>query len=188
MTNGCDDDRTGPASTAAGSEASDAPASADAATASTVCERLRRFTNDLVGAANDAVTGINERTPPERTGAILAGFDDGLRIAEQYVEEAAQLPIDPDVPERDALLGELRAGAEAAVAELVDERARFATEVPEVTDDDVRGRVGQFFNALEKAMSVTEPAIAAYDRRDLQVAFLDEPACRHVIQQFRLEE
>jgi len=57
-----------------------------------------------------------------------------------------------------------------------------------VTDADWQGRVGEFFNSVEKANSLVEPAIARYDRRELQHAFLDEPECRYVIQQFVIDE
>jgi hypothetical protein len=41
-----------------------------------------------------------------------------------------------------------------------------------------------WFNSVEKVMSVSEPEIFRFERRAFKQAFLDEPACRDVIQQF----
>ncbi len=60
--------------------------------------------------------------------------------------------------------------------------------VPTVPDADVQGRVGQFFNAIEKVMSVAEPAVSRYERRDAARGVRREPSCRHVIQQVDLDE
>jgi len=156
--------------------------------AQTLCGRLRTYTNDLVKVANDTVTGINSLTPEERTATILVGFDHGLEVARGHAELVDQLEIDPALPEAESLHDVLVAGAANAIDELIDERAVFERDVPTVEDDDVAGRTSQFFNAFEKAMSVTEPAIAVYDRRELSEAFLGEPTCRHVIQQFRIDD
>jgi hypothetical protein len=55
---------------------------------------------------------------------------------------------------------------------------------PTVPDDEVQGVVGTWFNAVEKIVSSLEPEIFRFERREFQQAFLDEPACRNVIQQF----
>ncbi len=158
----------------------------DAATALNVCQDLVTTTNALADAVNDAVAGIGAKQPEERREAILEGFRASLDVVREraaQVEERVALP--DELPERAELLAELVAGADAAVAELEEERALFDAEVPTVTDDDVAGRVGQLFNAVEKAMSVAEPAVAAYERAELGEAFLAEPDCRFVIQQYR---
>ena len=160
----------------------------EADAANVVCGRLRTYTNDLVRVANETVTGINSLTPEERTAAILAGFDGGLEVARGHAALVDELQLGESLPEAEGLHDELTEGAAAAIDELIDERAHFERDVPEVGDTEVAGRTSQFFNAFEKAMSVTEPAIAAYDRRELSEAFLAEPTCRHVIQQFRLED
>ncbi len=161
---------------------------AETEVARTVCGRLRTYTNDLVKVANDTVTGINTLTPEQRTAAILVGFDNGLEVARGHAELVDQLELDPAVAESESLHDVMVAGAANAIDELTDERAAFEREVPTVQDDDVAGRTSQFFNAFEKAMSVTEPAIAVYHRRALSEAFLGEPTCRHVIQQFRIDD
>ena len=61
--------------------------------------------------------------------------------------------------------------------------ARVPTSGP-VADDDVQGQVGIWFNSIEKVMSVSEPTIFTLERFELKQAFLDEPNCRNVIQQF----
>ena len=66
-------------------------------------------------------------------------------------------------------------------------RGRSRQTGPTVDDADTHGRVGEFFNSIEKVLSVVEPTIATYDRRELQEAFLAEPDCTHVIQPFRLD-
>lgn len=168
--------------------ASDEPSSGqrhddDATAAAVICAELRDQVNTLVDIANAAVADIAGLTPAERTANILAGYDDARAAADAFAADVATWTV-PDIPERDQLIAEVGDGARAAIAELDDERAIFARDVPAVADDDVGGRVGQFFNGIEKALSVVEPAIAAYDRTELQRAFLDEPACRHVIQPF----
>ena len=71
---------------------------------------------------------------------------------------------------------------------MADEREAFDETGPTVDDANTRGRVGEFFNSIEKVLSVVEPTIATYDRRELQEAFLSEPDCTHVIQPFRLDD
>jgi hypothetical protein len=158
-----------------------------ASAALVVCSDLRAFANDLVRIANDAVAGISSLQSRERTDVLLEGFDAALAVAETRRSQVAALPLPDDLAHVDDLRAELRVGAVSAVEELTDERATFEREVPEVTDDDVSGRVGQFFNAFEKAMSVTEPALAGYDDESFAQAFIDEPSCRHVVQQYPVE-
>jgi hypothetical protein len=161
--------------------------SADAAMATALCGALREQTNALVRIANDAVAGIGASAPESRRASILAGFDAAEVAAAAFAEGIADLDL-PSIDEADELRAEVERGARLGVEEVAEERTLFAEQVPgAIADDDVRGRVGQFFNSIEKVMSVAEPAIAEYERRDLQRAFLDEPTCRHVIQQFRME-
>lgn len=157
----------------------------DAETAWVVCEGLRAHDNMLVDTVNDAVADIGAQTPTERADTLIGAFESLGAVAETFGADIAEWPV-PEVPERAALLAELQAGAEASVAELVDEATTFGTP-SEITDDDVHGQVGVLFNALEKAMSVLEPRIAAYDRTAFQQAFVDEPACRHVVQPFTVD-
>lgn len=92
----------------------------------------------------------------------------------------------PDTAERDDRRAEMAAGADASLAELTDEQERFAEAADTVTEDDTFGRVGQFFNSIEKVDSLVEPVIARYGRIEFQRAFLNEPRCEHVIQPFRI--
>lgn len=79
--------------------------------------------------------------------------------------------LDPD-----GRYGALHAGFDTAA----DQVREYAT----IVDDDTFGRVGQFFNSIEKVDSLVEPVIARYGRMEFQRAFLDEPLCEHVIQPF----
>jgi hypothetical protein len=158
----------------------------DAAAARSVCQDLRNTTNALADVVNDAVAGIVSKPPDERREAIVDGFERALTVVRERAGEVeARVALPDDLAERDQLLAELVAGADAAVVELEDELALFEDEVPTVADDDVAGRVGQLFNAVEKAMSVAEPAVAAYDRAELGEAFLAQPDCRYVVQPYR---
>ncbi len=156
----------------------------DADAAVRVCDLLRAHANGLGRAINLAVTAIDGRSPQDRLTALL----DGLAAAEAVStgHRAALDDLDlAGLPEAEALLAELDAGAALAITALADGRAELDAELDAVADDDVHGRVSQAFNAVERAMSVAEPAIGRYDRRALRVAFLEEPTCRHVIQPFR---
>ena len=118
----------------------------------------------------------------------MSGFDAAEVAAGEFADGVADLDL-PAIDEEPKLRAEVERGARLAVDEVQAERARFAEDVPSgVADDDVRGRVGQFFNSVEKVMALVEPSIAQYERRPLQRAFLDEPSCRHVIQQFRVDD
>ena len=161
-------------------------ATLDATMAIAVCTALRDQTNVLVGIANTAVTGIEGKSPAARSAALLSGFDQAIAAADAFEQSVPELDL-PGIVEEPELRAEIADGATFAAAGVREERESFAADVPQVEDGDVRGRVGQFFNGIEKAMSVVEPAIATYDRRELQEAFLDEPSCRHVIQPFRLD-
>jgi hypothetical protein len=159
----------------------------DTAMATALCGALRDQTNELVRIANRAVAGIEGKSPQERFEAIDSGFVEAHAAATTFAEDVETLEL-PDVAERDSLRQQVAEGAEQAVAEVTDERELFEQTGPTVEDADTRGRVGEFFNSIEKVMSVVEPSIATYDRRALQEAFLAEPTCSHVIQPFRLDD
>ncbi len=65
-----------------------------------------------------------------------------------------------------------------------DQAAEWADPPAEIPDDEVQGEVGIWFNTIEKVMSVSEPEIFTFERVEFKQAFLDEPHCRNVIQQF----
>ena len=83
----------------------------------------------------------------------------------------------------DELRRQLTVGAERALDELERQRDAVGWSGP-IPDREVQGAVGEWFNSVEKVMSVSEPEIFRFERQELRRAFLDEPACRHVIQQF----
>ena len=152
-----------------------------------MCGALRDQTNTLGRLANAAVAGIGAKSPDERYAALIAGFDEADAATRTYRDDVEALALG-EAPEADALHTQLVDGAELAVTELARERADFEASGPTVPDADVQGRVGQFFNAIEKVMSVAEPAVSRYERRALHEAFAAEPSCRHVIQQVDLDE
>jgi len=162
--------------------------SQDAAAAMEICRALRAQANVRTDIANATVADVGEQTPEERYQTLFDGYDTAAEAERVFGESLADLDV-PEIPERSDLLSEVADGADAAAAEFVDEQGRFADAVDGVvTDADWQGRVGEFFNSVEKANSLVEPAIARYDRRELQHAFLDEPECRYVIQQFVIDE
>lgn len=160
----------------------------DEVVALTLCSALREQANVMTDIANTAAAGIHGKSPAERFAALDAGFGEGADASILFRDRLGDLDV-PAIPELDDLLMQIAAGADAAAAEFVDQRERFAAAVGgEVTDDDVRGRVGELFNSIEKANSLVEPVIVRYERVELKRAFLDEPECRYVIQQFVLDE
>jgi hypothetical protein len=158
----------------------DAPA---ADTAAAVCGMLRGWSNELadsLNATSDAITDADD--PASANQVLLDGWDGLITIAEVHVTEAEDLEL-PDTDVRDDLVSELTDGAEQAVTELQEERAGIAA-LPPITIDAQRGALGGAFTSLEKADSVVEPQIGAYDDEDVKAAFADEPDCEHVIQPF----
>lgn len=154
----------------------------DAAVASTVCEALRTFDDALVDAVNASVAGLSSLPPTARPGALEQGFVEVRAEVAAWREEAAHLELG-DGAEAEMLGMQLTTGADEALAELDDQHVAFRTD--EIADRDVQGAVGEWFNSIEKVMSVSEPEIHRFVRRDFKQSFLDEPACRHVIQPFR---
>jgi hypothetical protein len=160
----------------------DSRAVGEAATAAaTVCGLLRDMDNDLADIANDTALRVrNSSDPHQRVDEVLDGFDRLLARVELY--DAAVATLDPTGRVvGDALVADLAGGAEDARAELIDERAAFAL-LPSVEDGDMTGRVGQFFNAIEKTMSVIEPVLADAVDAPTAAVFDAEPSCRFVVQ------
>lgn len=153
----------------------------DAALATALCGALRDHTNALARLANSAVAGIGAMEPADRFTALVAGFDD-VEVAGQDFRSAIDALDLPDVPEAGDLRAEIGDGAALAVTEVQRVRTDFVALSPLVRDEQVQGRVGQLFNAVEKMMSVVEPAMAGYPRRELRAAFAAEPTCEHVVQ------
>jgi hypothetical protein len=146
-----------------------------------MCGALREQTNVLARLANSSVAGIGNMTPEERYAAILAGFDAAEEAGRAYGEQVEVLAL-PPIAEAGDLHAQLVEGAAQAVEEIDDERATFLDKGSTVPDDEVQGSVGEFFNSIEKMMSVAEPALGQDDRPALLRALRDEPTCEHVIQ------
>ena len=160
----------------------------DAAAALAVCSALRAQANVRTDLANSTAADIAAQTPEQRYQTLFDSYDTAADAERAFGDSLADLDM-PAIPERDDLMAQIADGAEAAADEFVDEQGRFAEAVDGVvTDGDWQGRVGEFFNSVEKANSLVEPVIIRYDRVELQHAFLDEPECRHVIQQFIIDD
>jgi hypothetical protein len=157
--------------------------SRDAETASILCEELRALDNRIVDLVNGSVEGINERPADIRMDRIVEGVDEVATELQDWDRRIDAIEL-PDIDETAELRKELHAGVDAALAELADQRTAFEARSPSVADDDIQGVVGTWFNAIEKVFSVSEPEIFRFERTEFKQAFLDEPDCRNVIQQF----
>ncbi|HKJ57015.1 MAG TPA: hypothetical protein VJ978_13620 [Nitriliruptoraceae bacterium] len=155
----------------------------DAATAVAVCRHLVDTQTQLEVIANDALAGISKAAPDDRAQPLADGYGTAILRAEELIASVDALEL-PGVPERQQLLDELRAGLEAAVMELEDERADF--EVGPIADDEVFGMAGRYLNGFEKTVASMETALEDYPRRQLQEAFMAEPTCQFVVQPVRL--
>jgi hypothetical protein len=155
--------------------------SGDDQVASTVCEELRLHDNRLVDLVNASVAGISALPAGQRADAIRSGLDHVEIELLAWSERVGEISLD-NIDEADALRTQLAVGAGLALEEL--ERQRDLLRSGPIPDGEVQGAVGQWFNSVEKVMSVSEPAIFKFQRREFKQAFLDEPACRNVIQQF----
>lgn len=175
----CSSDLDGSAAPAATDAAAGDPIAA--ATAATVCGLLRDLDNDLADIANaTALRARNTTDAHDRVGEVLTGFDQLLARIELHATAIGTL--DPaQLAFGDTIVADLRRGADDAHAELVDERADFAL-LPAVEDGDLTGRIGQFFNAIEKTMSVVEPVLADDADAATYASFDAEPTCRFVVQ------
>lgn len=161
--------------------ACDAGPSDEERTAALVCEALRAHDDRLVDLVNDSVAGIATLPEVERAESIRTGFDDVTAEVEAWQRQVRTLDLG-DGDEVDELRTQLVVGADRALDELA--RQRESLPSGPIPDREVQGAVGEWFNSVEKVMSVSEPEIFRFDRREFKQAFLDEPACRHVIQQF----
>ncbi len=157
--------------------------SQDAATASMVCNELRQLDNRIVDRVNESVAGIDAEPAGERLQTILDGVDDVAAELRTWDERIDLIEL-PDIAERTGLRRELHDGVDAALAELDDQRRAFESGPSSVADEEIPGVVGTWFNAVEKVFSVSEPEIFRFERTEFKQAFLDEPGCRNVIQQF----
>lgn len=165
-------------------EAAAVSAADDATTALVVCRHLVDTQTQLEVIANDALAGISQGAPDERAQPLAEGYDKAILRAEELVAAVDALEL-PQVPERQQLLDELRTGLAAAVVELQDERADF--ELAPIADDEVFGMAGRYLNGFEKTVASMETALEDYPRRQLQEAFMAEPACKFVVQPVRLD-
>ncbi len=169
---GCGDDDDGGQGNAPSPEAAE--------TADRVCTMLRDWNNDLGDVINSTSQTITDQDDPRTAkGVLLNGFDEMIRLAEQHRREVDDLRL-PAVDQRDRLVDELKDGADESIDVLHDERAH-AAELPPITVEEQRSALGGAFTGVERALSVIEPEMEAYDQ-DLQHAFASNEGCRHVIQ------
>lgn len=152
-----------------------------AQTASIVCEELRAHDERLVDLVNASVDGIGVLPASARAEAIGDGFDEVTAEVAAWQRRVQTLDLG-DIDEADQLRDQLIDGAERALDEL--EHQRTSLRSGQIPDREVQGAVGEWFNSVEKVMSVSEPEIFRFERISFKQAFLDEPACRHVIQPF----
>lgn len=168
---------------AAGACGASLPTSSEAAaaeTADTVCSLLRDWNNEMGDLMNATSQAITDDDDPAAANDVLAdGFERLVAIAEARRAEIDELHL-PAVHDREALLDDLRAGADESIEILEDELDDIA-ELPPITVDRQAGALGGAFVALEGALAVIEPQVGAY-RTELRDAFAGEEGCRHVIQ------
>jgi hypothetical protein len=150
-------------------------------TASAVCEELRAHDDRIVDLVNASVAGIATLPAGDRAEAISGGLDAVTAEVEVWQRRLDTVDLG-DAEEVDELRRQLTVGAERALDELTRQRASLRSGP--IPDREVQGAVGEWFNSVEKVMSVSEPEVFRLDRQEARQAFLDEPACRHVIQQF----
>jgi len=160
-----------------------AGASGDVAFALATCDALRGFDNGLVDIVNGSVAGISSIPADERPDQLVAGIAEVGEAVDAWEARIDSLDL-PDLAETDELRRQLHKGAADAHAELDSQSAAWADLPAEIPDDEVQGEVGIWFNTIEKVMSVSEPEIFTFERAEFKQAFLDEPHCRNVIQQF----
>jgi hypothetical protein len=164
-------------------DAGDAAASTEATeTADIVCTMLRDWNNDLgevVNATSQTIT--DEDDPATANDVLVGGFDEMIRLAEQHRREVDDLEL-PAVDQGDELIEELAAGADESI-DVLDEERDQAAELEPIALDDQGAALGWTFTGVERALSVIEPDIGAYDE-DLQRAFAADEGCEHVIQPF----
>ena len=152
--------------------------------ARTVCDELRDFNDELVDIVNGSVAGIASLPADERGPAIAAGLEHADKALTGWGDRISTMEL-PELDEAEIVRVQLASGATLGTDELDDQRTAMADRPDRIDDRDVQGAVGEWFNSIEKVMSVVEPEIFKLERREVKQAFLDEPACRNVIQQFR---
>lgn len=152
--------------------------------ARTVCDELRDFNDELVDIVNGSVAGIASLPADERGPAIAAGLEHADKALTGWGDRISTMEL-PELDEAEIVRVQLASGATLGNDELDDQRTAMADRPDRIDDRDVQGAVGEWFNSIEKVMSVVEPEIFKLERREVKQAFLDEPACRNVIQQFR---
>jgi hypothetical protein len=163
--------------------------SSDSTIALATCEALRGVNNRITTIVNESVAGIGELAPDQRRAPVKEGLDRVGRELDAWAAQIGDLDL-PEVSEGSevseiGMLGsQLSDGVVDAKAELDDRAAELAASDEPVPDDEVAGFVGNWFNAVEKVVSSIEPQIARFERREFKQAFLDEPACRNVVQPF----
>lgn len=172
------------AGAACGDDPPPAPAAspeAPAELARTVCEHLLTFAREEVDLANAMASAVADADDPDgRHDAMVDGWTPLVEAAQRHRDRTSTLAL-PGAPGASELSAELRAGADAALDVLSDATAVIA-ELGPIDQSDERGAVGTAFNELEKALSVSEPAVFRYDDDALRAAFDAEPACEHVVQ------
>ena len=177
----CNSDGPDAGSSASSVAAAEAPT--DSAFALATCNALRAFDNQLVDVVNGSVAGISSLPAGERPPLLLGGLDDARAAVQAWDDGIDSIDL-PALDEAAELRRQLHRGAAEALSELDDQSGEWATLPAELPDDEVQGEVGIWFNTIEKVMSVSEPEIFTFDRVEFKQAFLDEPNCRNVIQQF----
>lgn len=149
--------------------------------ASVVCTELRGFNDELVDIVNDSVSGISAMSADHRSRMIAGGLESVRGAVEGWNTRIDQIEL-PEIAEAEQVRVQLHTGAAQALEELDDQREELA--LGPIDDREVQGAVGAWFNSIEKVMSVSEPEIFRFESREFKQAFLDEPACRNVVQQF----
>jgi hypothetical protein len=156
------------------------PEAAD--TADVVCTMLRDWNNDISGVMNDTSQTVTDQDDPDTAADVLvSGFTEMIGLAREHRAQVDGLEL-PAVVGREQLVDELAGGADESIAVLQDERAHAADLGP-VPLEEQGGAIGGAFTGVERALSVIEPQIGAYDA-DLQQAFRTDEDCTHVIQPF----
>ncbi len=153
----------------------------DATAAKAVCEALRAWENRLIDVANtSAAHATDADDATTRSASLLDGFA-GLAAEAHTLTDAVLALRLPDDDRWRSLRADLLEGPREAETELRDERRILASQGP-TSQADERGRVGQFFNSLEKVFSVVEPTLGQYADESMQTAFASESSCAHVVQ------
>ncbi|HEX6420421.1 MAG TPA: hypothetical protein VFZ77_18110 [Acidimicrobiales bacterium] len=151
-----------------------------AETADAVCALLRDWNNEMGDIINATSKSITDDDDPSTANDVLAeGFEQLIEVAEARRSQLDELDL-PDVADRQALLDDLRAGADESIAVLEAELDDVADLEP-ITVERQGGALGGAFVAVEGALSVIEPEVAGYGT-ELRTAFAEEEGCRHVVQ------